>query len=274
MHPTLIKIGPLPLHSYGLMLALSFLVGILLARSRAPRRGISADIVSDTSLVIVFAAIIGARLLYVLFHRDEMHGFMDVIALWSGGLSMYGGVLAAMGASWVYLRRRGVPFLRMADVVAPSLALGLGITRIGCFLNGCCYGKPTTGALGVHFPEDSYVHRLFGGSAVHPTQLYSSLTGLVILGILLAWDRKRHLEGRLFALYLVLDATGRFILDFFRAYEANVYVAGPLTVNQLICIGLFALGVLLFLRAGRVTPADVSLPPVPPPTPAVSVPEA
>jgi len=251
MHPTIVQIGPLPLHSYGLLLALSFFFGILLAARRAPSRGLSPDLVYDTSLVIVFAAIIGARLLYVFFHLKEMRGILDVLALWGGGLTMYGGVLAAMGAAWLYLRRRRVPFLRMADVVAPSLGLGLGLTRVGCFLNGCCYGRPTTGPFGVHFPEDSFVSGLFAGAAVHPTQLYASLTGLLVLAILLLYDRWKPAEGRLFALWLVLDSLGRFVLDYFRYYEANVYIAGGLTLNQLIGIGLALIGVLLFVRSGR-----------------------
>ncbi len=171
MHPDLLHLGPFTLHSYGLMLALSFFVGIVLASRRAPARGLSADLVFDTSLVIIFAAVVGARLMYVLFHLSEMRNWIDVISLWSGGLTMYGGVLGAMAAAWIYLRRRKAPFLAMADTVAPSLALGLGLTRVGCFLNGCCYGKPTTGPFGVHFPPDSYVTRLFDGAAVQPTQL-------------------------------------------------------------------------------------------------------
>jgi phosphatidylglycerol:prolipoprotein diacylglycerol transferase len=256
MHPTVFQIGPLPLHSYGLMLALSFFLGILLASRRAPGRGLHPDLVFDTSLVIVFAAILGARLLYVMFHLEEMHGWVDVVALWSGGLTMYGGVLAAIGASFVYLRRRRVPFLMMADVVAPSLGLGLGLTRIGCFLNGCCYGKPTESWIGVHFPAESLVTRLNDGAAVHPTQLYSSLTGLAIFVILLLYDRRPHGTGRVFALWLVLDALGRFLLDFFRSYEANVYVAGTLTVNQLVGLGLLVVGVLLFVRSAA-TPVAV-----------------
>jgi len=263
MHPTLVQIGPFPLHSYGFMLALSFFLGILLASRRAPGRGLHADLVFDTSLIIVFAAILGARAMYVLFHRHEMHGLVDALALWSGGLTMYGGVLAAMAASWVYLRRRKVRFLLMADIVAPSMALGLGLTRIGCFLNGCCYGKPTTGPLGVHFPPDAFVTRLYDGAAVHPTQIYSSLTGFAIAAILLLIDRRRRPEGQLFAFFLMLDAVGRFILDFYRAYEANVYVLGPLTVNQLICIGLFLLGVLLLVRRNGEVRATVPFESVP-----------
>jgi phosphatidylglycerol:prolipoprotein diacylglycerol transferase len=255
MVPTLVQIGPFPLHSYGVLLALSFFLGIVLASRRAPARGIAPDAVFDASLVIVFAAILGARFLYVLFHRDEMHRVLDVVALWTGGLAMYGGVLAAFLASAVYLRRKRIPFLVMADVVAPSLGLGLGLTRIGCFLNGCCFGHPTTGPLGVRFPADSFVGRLFEQAAVHPTQLYSSATGWVILGLVWWFDRKPRRTGQVFGLYLVLDAVGRFILDFFRYYESNSYLLGRLTVNQLICLGLFAAGAWLLIRARGAAPA-------------------
>ena len=251
MHPILFELGSLKLHAYGAMLAFSFFLGILLAARRARARGVNPDLVFDTSLVIVFASILGSRLMYVLFHRSEMQTWIDLVAVWRGGLTMYGGVLAAMGAALVYLRRRGVAFLRMADIMSPSLGLGLMLTRVGCFLNGCCYGKPTELPFGVHFPEETYVGQLFHGSAVHATQLYSALTGLLILVALLAYDRGRRHQGQVFALYLVLDGVGRFALDFFRYYEANVYVLGALTISQLISIGLVFLGVLLWFYARR-----------------------
>ena len=260
MHPTLVKIGPLELHSYGFLLAVSFFVGIALAARRAPRRGLAPDAVYDTALVIVFAAILGARLMYVLFHHAEMHSIVDVLAVWRGGLTMYGGVLAAMAAAWLYARRRELPFLRLADVVAPSLGLGLMVTRLGCFLNGCCYGKPTDVAWGVVFPEATFGGTLFGATPLHPTQLYSSLEGLVVLLVLLLFDRRARPDGHVFALYLVLTGIGRFVLDFFRYYEANVYVAGPLTVNQIISLGALAIGVLLFCTGRGPRPAP-ALPP-------------
>lgn len=247
MYPTLIEIGPFALHSYGFMLAVSFFFGILLAARRAPARGVSSDQVFDTSLVIVFASIIGARLMYVLFHRAEMNSFIDLIAVWRGGLTMYGGVLAAIGAAWFYLKRRDIPFLRMADIIAPSLGLGLMLTRIGCFLNGCCYGKPTESFLGLHFPESTFGGQLFAGEALHPTQLYSAVVGLAVVLALLAIDRRRLPEGQLFACYLMLAGLGRFGLDFFRFYEANVYLTWSMTVNQFISLGGVAVGLLLFI---------------------------
>jgi phosphatidylglycerol:prolipoprotein diacylglycerol transferase len=245
MHPTLIEIGPLELHAYGFMLAVAFFVGIWFAARRAPRRGLSPEAVYDTSLVIVFAAIIGARLMYVVFHRDEAGSLWDIVAVWRGGLTMYGGVVAAMLAAWFYLRRRDIPFLRMADVMAPSLGLGLMLTRFGCFLNGCCYGKPTDLPWGVSFPPEAFGGRLYGDIPLHPAQLYSSLEGLLILLLLLLYDRRPRGEGQLFALYLILAGVARFTLDFVRSYEANVYILGPLTVNQVISVGSCLLGALL-----------------------------
>ena len=152
MHPTLVHIGPFPLHATASCWRSASSRHPAGEPARAGART-APDVVFDTSLVIVFAAILGARGAVRLFHRNEMHRLLDVIALWSGGLTMYGGVLAAMvGRRGIYLRRRRVRVPAMADVVAPSLGLGLGLTRIGCFLNGCCYGKPTTGPVRGAFP--------------------------------------------------------------------------------------------------------------------------
>jgi phosphatidylglycerol:prolipoprotein diacylglycerol transferase len=253
VHPILFKLGPIELHSYGALLALSFFLGILLASRRAPARGVSPDFIVDVSFAIVLASVVGARLLYVLFHRGEMGGLLDVVAVWKGGMTMYGGVLAAMAVAWWVARRKGVAFLNLADIMAPSLALGLMVTRVGCFLNGCCYGKPTDSFLGVTFPFQNVVGSSFG-SPLHPTQLYSSLSGLVVLLLLLWIDRRPRPQGQLFGLYLVLAGAGRFLVDLFRFYEANAYVLGALTLSQVISFGLLVVGVLLLLRTRHAAP--------------------
>jgi phosphatidylglycerol:prolipoprotein diacylglycerol transferase len=149
----------------------------------------------------------------------------------------------------------------MADIMAPSLALGLFLTRIGCFLNGCCYGKPTDLPWGVTFPPEAFGGRLFGETPLHPAQLYSSLAGLLILLLLLLYDRRPRAEGQVFSLYLILAGLARFLLDFVRSYEANVYILGPFTVNQMISIGSCLLGLLLLgvtRRAGVAAGAGTS----------------
>jgi phosphatidylglycerol:prolipoprotein diacylglycerol transferase len=250
MHPILFKLGPFELHAYGAMLALSFFLGIMLASRRAPARGVSPDFIVDVSFAIVLASVVGSRLMYAVFHLEEMHSIIDVIAVWKGGMTMYGGVLAAMGMSWVYARRKGIPFLRLADIMSPSLAMGLLVTRVGCFLNGCCYGKPTDSFLGVTFPFQTAVGAGFD-SPIHPTQLYSSITGLIVLVLLLLLDRRVRPEGQLFGFYLIFAGLGRFSIDALRYYEANAYVIGSFTVSQLISVGLMLTGAAVLLRVRR-----------------------
>lgn len=266
MHPDLIKLGPLTLHAYGTLLALSFFLGLLLARARATTRGIAERDVLDLFQVLIISAIVGARFFFVIFHLDAYAGrWWHILALWEGGLTLYGGLLLCFASAAVFLRRRGVPFLRMADVMAPSLGLGLLFTRIGCFLNGCCFGLPTDGPFGVCFPAGSEAARTALGLAaghahagdcvpIHPAQLYSAFAGLVILVALLLFDRRRPYEGATFALFLLLYGVKRFTVDQFRYYEDAMTVAG-LSVNQWLSIGLVGAAVVLHLRARKRRPA-------------------
>jgi phosphatidylglycerol:prolipoprotein diacylglycerol transferase len=262
VHPDLIKLGPLTLHAYGTLLACSFFFGLLLARARARSRDVSERDVLDLFQLLIISAIIGARFFFVIFHLDAYAGrWWHILYLWEGGLTLYGGLLLCFLSAALFLRRRGVPFLRMADVMAPSLGLGLLITRIGCFLNGCCFGLPTDGPLGVCFPAGSEAARmaltLAAGHAhagdcvpIHPAQLYSAFAGLTILVSLLLFDRRRHFEGAVFALFLLLYGIKRFTIDQFRYYEEAMTVAG-LSVNQWLSIGLVAAAVWITLSRRR-----------------------
>jgi len=155
MHPILVHLGKLQIRSYGFMLALSFLLGIWLASKRARRAGVDPQKILDLSVIIILAAVVGSRLLYVMFHLDQYSNPLDMFALWQGGATFYGGFILAVIASYWWVQKHKIPFLQMADIMAPSIALGLIFTRIGCFLSGCCYGKPTTHSWGVVFPPDS-----------------------------------------------------------------------------------------------------------------------
>jgi len=251
VHPILIELGPFKIYSYGFMLALSFFVGILLAGRRAERRGVSRDIVQDLSIILIILAVIGSRVLYILTHRDHYHSIIDIIALWQGGATYYGGLVLALLGAVLYLRRKGVSFLKVADICAPSVALGIFLTRIGCFLSGCCFGSPTGCAFGVSFPPDSPAGFLFPGSAVHPTQLYSSFYGIVIFVILILFDRRRSHDGFAFALLCILYGAARFTVDFFRYYDASAMMTASLTVNQGISVALALLGVMLLIILPR-----------------------
>jgi len=253
VHPILIELGPLKIYSYGFMLALSFFVGILLAGRRAERRGVPREVVQDLSIILIILAVIGSRTLYIVTHRDHYHSIIDIIALWEGGATYYGGLVLALVGAIVYLRRKGLSFLKIADICSPSIALGIFLTRIGCFLSGCCFGSPTACPLGVSFPPGSPAGYAFPGSAVHPAQLYSSFYGIVIFVLLILIDRRRSRDGFIFALLCILYGAARFTVDFFRYYDESAMATASLTVNQVMSVGLalFGLVLLVLLRKKR-----------------------
>ncbi len=257
MHPTLIDVGWFQIRSYGFMLALSFLLGIYLGAWRAKRAGIKPQLMLDLSVFIILAAVIGSRLLYVLFHFDEYSSPLQFFALWEGGATFYGGLVLAIIVSVAFARRKNLPFLQIADIMAPSIALGMAVTRVGCFLSGCCFGTPTGAPWGVVFPDSCPAGYAASNAALslgvdvihlHPTQLYSSLYGVVIVAILLLAERGIKKRGALFGLLLVLSAAARFIVDFFRYYEDNARVISGLTLSQILAIGMAILGAYLLWR--------------------------
>jgi phosphatidylglycerol:prolipoprotein diacylglycerol transferase len=257
MHPVLLELGKFEIRSYGFMLAVSFLLGIWLAGRRAKRYGIDPQKILDLSVLIILAAVVGSRLLYVVFHLDQYRNPLEMFALWEGGATFYGGFILAMAASYWWVQRNGLSFLTVADVVAPSIALGLVFTRIGCFLSGCCYGKPTDGPMGMVFPPEgpagaaaAALAQQMGRDvvALHPAQLYSSLKGLTIFIILMLLQPKLTKRGSTFGLLLVLYGIGRFVVDFFRIYEDSAKVVAGLSFNQVISVVLFAIGIYLLTR--------------------------
>lgn len=262
MHQTLIDAGWFQVRSYGFMLALSFLVGIYLAAWRAKRRGVKPQYMLDLSVYIILSAVVGSRFLYVLFHLEDYSSPLEFFALWEGGATFYGGLALSLAASVWFTRRKGLSFLAVADIMAPSIALGMALTRVGCFLSGCCFGRPTDAAWGVLFPTTCQAGRYSADMAIelgvdvvhlHPTQLYSLFYGLAIFAVLLLVDRRFARRGALFGLLLVLAGLSRFAVDFFRFYEVSATTIGGLTVSQLTAIGLVALGVYLLVRKTRVT---------------------
>ncbi len=253
MHPILIELGKLKIYSYGFMLALSFFVGIQAAARRAERGGVRRETIYDLSIILILCAVLGSRGLYILTHRDHFHSILDIIALWQGGATYYGGLILALTGAIVYLRRVRVPFFTVADICSPSIALGIFLTRIGCFLSGCCFGKPTPGPLGIVFPGGCPAGYTYPGEAIHPTQLYASLYGLIIVLVLLAVEKKKFFEGYTFGFLCMLYGIARFAIDFFRSYEKSAVIGGVLTINQVLSLGLIGAGLFLFLFLPRGT---------------------
>lgn len=256
MHPELFTLGPLHLRSYGLMLAVAFLVGTWLALREARRRGLDEDHMVTVILVALVGAILGARALYVLEHVDEFRReWGSALALWQGGLTLYGGIVLGTVAGLLTARRYRMPMWEVADATTPALALGTMFGRVGCYLNGCCYGRPTRLPWGVTFPSDSYAGLEFGNAAVHPSQLYFALAGLFLFGLTTALRSRLRVPGTLFWTFVVLFALIRIPLDFTRAYEPGALLAGAggvaFTESQLTSVALALFGALMILRLRR-----------------------
>jgi len=178
MHPVLFDLGPVQIRTYGVLLSVAFLLGVWLAAKRGRDRGIDTPLIYDLTIVIILSAIAGSRAYYVFVNREFYEGnLLSALKVWEGGLSMYGGVILAIAASFVFSRQKKVRFNKIADVIAPSLAVGLMVTRVGCFFNGCCFGKTTAVFTGMVFPSNSEAGRILFGETIHPTQLYASLYG-------------------------------------------------------------------------------------------------
>lgn len=272
MHPILLRIGSLPINSYGLMLAISFMLGLWLAAKRSEAAGVSRGDIYDLGIRLMIASIVGSRLMYVVTHVSEFQGhWLDVIAIWKGlyGLSMLGGVILAVATGFYTIWKKRLPTWELADAVIPSFALGIFVTRIGCFFNGCCFGVETSCSLGVSFPDSAMPYFNTGiipGSCIHPTQLYSSLSGLFILGILLLADRRKHFPGFIFSLFLGLYGVTRFGIEEFRFFDhdpnilfgfSEIANRPGITDNQLISLIMLLyallLGVWLYLRQRRIS---------------------
>jgi phosphatidylglycerol---prolipoprotein diacylglyceryl transferase len=262
VHPELLHWGFLHIRSYGVMLAVAFLVGTTIALREARRLRLDEDKVVSVILLALVAGVLGARGLYVIEHVEEFRQeWGSALALWQGGLTLYGGIVAGTFVGLLAARRLGLSMWLVADALTPSLALGTAFGRVGCFLNGCCYGRPTRLPWGVVFPPDSFAGLEFGTTPVHPAQLYFALAGLALF--LLAWLLRRALSppGVLFWTIIGLFALVRIPLDFTRAYEieSRILEIGGLSITESqvtsLLIALFAGLMIVRLRRGASTPS-------------------
>ena len=263
MHPEIAHWGFLHIRSYGLLLAVAFLVGTWLGLREARRLSLDEDKLVNVILIVMVASVLGARALYVMEHVAEFRReWGSALALWQGGLTLYGGIVAGTAAGLMAARRFGMPMWTVADALTPSLAIGAAIGRVGCYFNGCCYGRPTRLPWGVVFPPDSYAGLEFGNAPVHPSQLYFAITGFALFALTWGLRRRFTVPGTLFWLFIVLFALVRIPLDMTRAYEPEAMVlrlAGlAITESQLTSLALALFGVLMMLRIRRVAATQPS----------------
>lgn len=266
MLPDLFHIGRIPVRSFGLMVLLGFLLALWYAVASARRKlrgrdpnepgAITPEHVFDMSLIGLFVCIAGARLLYVMLDpADFIERPLEIFKVWTGGITIVGAILSGIVYLWWYCRRHGLPYLAFADIAAPAFALGYAVGRIGCFLNGCCYGSPCDLPWAVRFADEKHPGMLTPPS--HPTQLYATVMALGIFVILDRWDRRPHRDGAIFLGFLALYCVYRFIDEHFRkGATADIFILG-LTHAQVLSVVAFPVVLFFFYRLrARSAPAS------------------
>ena len=250
MHPRAFHLGPLTIHGYGVMIALAFLAGLWTAARRARRENISSECIGDVVLWLMVGGILGARIVYVMtYWKDEFAGqpLSEIFMIQHGGLVYYGSFIGATIAGFIYIRWKKLPFFKIADVLAPSIALGNVFGRIGCLLNGCCYGRVCSLPWAIRFPSGHPT----GGLPVHPTEIYDALDNF-ILYLLLAWlFRRKKFDGEVFVTYLVGYAITRAVMEYFRGDYPPDQIHLGLTPGELISIPVFIVGLVLGVILSR-----------------------
>ena len=250
MHPIAFNFGSLPVRWYGVMMACAFLAGLWTATRRAQLVNVHGDIIADVTLWLMSGGIIGARIAYVTTYWKQEFAdqpFREVFMIQHGGLVYYGGLIGAALAGIIYLAWKKLPVWKIADILAPSIALGSVFGRIGCLLNGCCYGRACDLPWAIHFPADHETH----GIGVHPTEIYDALLNL-ILYVFLAWlFRRKKFAGQIFATDLIVYAIFRSIAEYFRGDYPTDHVHAGLTSAQLVSVPIFVTGIVLALFLSR-----------------------
>lgn len=261
MHPVFFSIGNFHIHWYGVMMAVGLMAGLASWSFVGRKEGRSLNFSSDLLFWIVIAAILGARLAYIVSEWDY---FLDhpqqLYRIDQGGLIYYGGLIAATAAVFLFAKVKKQPVLALYDFVATSLPLAHAFGRIGCFLNGCCHGSPTSGLTGLRYPPGSFAwtrhlsERLIDSDAqtslaVHPVQLYEAALGFCVYGLLMVVHRKRKQPGVTTVAYLMAYAIVRFIIEFFRGDERAMIMG--MTIAQIVSLALLVSGILLFLIVHR-----------------------
>lgn len=301
-------IGGAPIYGYGVMMVVGFFAAMEMAKYLARRSGIDPEVFANAALIALLAGVIGARLSHVLenfgdYSRPDLtfgDNLWNAINIRTGGLTYYGGFILAFLAVLAYGFYKRIPIRLGMDIIAPCLMIGLGFGRIGCYLNGCCYGAESDVAWAVQFPyhSDAYMeqaarreiqvppdllnkegiprsiddiqadHSLSPGLraalvkeaeaqhaiAVHPAELYSTLTAWLIAGFLISYFTLPHMPGRVFALMLIVEGISRFLLETVRAEPVGTlfghHIFGNLTYSEGMSIPIFLLGVALWLFFG------------------------
>jgi phosphatidylglycerol:prolipoprotein diacylglycerol transferase len=257
MHPILFEVGGWPVYAYGVLLAAAYLAGLQLAVVRARHAGLDAARVMDLGIYLIIAALVGAKLMliatdfsYFMSHPRELFSLVR-----AGGV-FYGGLIGAFVVGLWLVGRYKLPVWKTADIYAPGVALGHVVGRLGCLMAGCCYGRQTDVAWGITFTSPVAAENAGTplGVPLHPTQLYDAGAELLILVLLLVFERRgRPFPGRTFWLYILLYAISRFIVEIYRG-DPRGTVFG-LSTSQFVSVVTLPIALVMLARLRRATPA-------------------
>jgi phosphatidylglycerol---prolipoprotein diacylglyceryl transferase len=256
MYPRLFELGPVTVYTYGVLLAAAYLLGLKLAMVRAKARGLDANRVLDLGIYIIISALIGAKLLLFLTDaRMFISNPRELLTLARSGGVFYGGLILAVVVAFWYIARHQLPFWTTCDVFAPGIALGHVTGRLGCLAAGCCYGKPTDVGWAITFSNPLAAANVGTplGIPLHPTQIYEAGAELLILGFLLATERRgRYFAGRTFWSYMLLYAISRYVVEIYRG-DPRGEILG-MSTSQFISVILAPLSIVMLAWLARSTP--------------------
>lgn len=254
INPNIIEIGPIKLRWYGLMYVLGFAAAYFLIpkQRRSERLGLRGALLQDLFFYLAIGLIAGARLGYILFYQlgsigDYLRHPLEIIAIWHGGMSFHGGLMGALLMGILFCKRRQLPYWEVADAVMITVPIGLGLGRLGNFINGELFGRPTDVPWAMVFPSGGPIPR-------HPSQLYeAALEGLVLFIILWALRDREFRPGTLVSIFLVGYGVFRFIIEFFRQPDPQIGLLWDFfSMGQVLCLVMIIVGFILFRLLPRV----------------------
>jgi phosphatidylglycerol:prolipoprotein diacylglycerol transferase len=250
MHPLLLQLGPIPIHTYGFLIAIGFLVCVSVIKRLSIRSHLDVERMLDLTFWCLLIGFLGARILFIITRFSSfMADPISMFKVWEGGLVFFGGPIAVVPFAIWYLRKHKIPVWKASDVILPGLTIGHVFGRFGCLAAGCCYGRPTGSSFGVRLYSD-LVEKQLQGIPLHPTQLYeASALFILFCGLLWIFKHKRF-DGQVGLTYFMAYPLIRSLVEIFRGDEIRGFVIdGILSTSQFISILVFvAAAALLKLR--------------------------
>ncbi len=264
MHPILIDkpfgIEFITIHTFGLMVVISFLMGSWLVGRLSVKAGLDKEQMANLTLWLLLVGIVGARIMYVFVNFDQFRNqsWTRVFQIWEGGIVWYGGMIASTLFAMVYLNKLKIPRWKALDALVAGTFFALGIARWGCFFAGCCYGRACASPWAVTFSDPNSVvgreYQMLGEplptQPLHPTQIYSSIAAFLVAAVLVKLHGRRKFDGQVFAVGLMLYPIGRFIIEIYRNDRTRGFIWG-LSTSQAIGIGVFLLGLVVYRLRSR-----------------------